>query len=80
MTASNKAQADDFLKSLVRHNNTPGVQYDATMDNNILFEHNSGLAEFETNKQVTYETFFNACSVTKRLHRLQLGSLLKKAN
>jgi len=50
------------------------------MDNNILFEHNLGMAEFETNKQVTHETFFNACSVTKRLHRLQLGSLLKKAN
>ena len=80
MTASNKAQADDFLKSLVRHSNTPGVQYVATMDNNILFEHNSGLAEFETNKQVTYETFFNACSVTKTFTLLAIMRLVEKAN
>ena len=78
MTASNKDQAIDFFKSLVRYDKTPGVQYVATKDNNILFEHNSGMAEFETHKQVTQETFLMHALLQKRLHHLRLCSLLKK--
>jgi D-alanyl-D-alanine carboxypeptidase len=78
MTASNKVKATDFLNALIRHNKTPGVQYVAIKDDNILFEHNSGIAEFETNKQVTNKTFFNACSVTKTFTSLAIMQLVEK--
>ena len=78
MTASNKHQAANFLNGLIDHNKTPGVQYVAIKDSNILFEHNSGTAKFETNKPVSGKTFFNACSVTKTFTSLAIMQLVEK--
>jgi D-alanyl-D-alanine carboxypeptidase len=78
MTAGNKLHAANFLNGLIKHGKTPGVQYVAQNDDAVLFEHNAGMAEFETSKQVTNKTFFNACSVTKTLTSLAIMQLVEK--
>src|SRR3954471_12072076 len=78
MTEDKKTQAIEFLNGLVKRNRTPGVQYVVLKDGYLLFQHNAGLAEFETNRLITNNTFFNACSVTKTFTSLAIMQLVEK--
>lgn len=76
MTAN--IQATRVLNRLVEQNKAPGVQYLVLKDGALLFEHNAGMAEFETNKPVIAGTFFNACSVTKTFTSLAIMQLIEQ--
>jgi D-alanyl-D-alanine carboxypeptidase len=78
MAGDNTTQAVAFLNDLVDKNKTPGVQYTVTSKGVVLFEHNTGMAEFETNKRISHKSFFNACSVTKTFTSLGIMQLAEK--
>ena len=71
----NDQQLELFLKNLVESGKTPGLQYLAVQDDEIIYQKNAGMAEFETGKPIEASTFFNACSVTKTLTSLGILQL-----
>jgi CubicO group peptidase (beta-lactamase class C family) len=64
-----------FLQKLVSARKTPGLQYLAVKDGEVVYQQNLGVAEFERNKPVTENSFFNACSVTKTFTSLGIMQL-----
>ncbi|HTQ66470.1 MAG TPA: serine hydrolase domain-containing protein [Puia sp.] len=78
MSADNKILAAEFLDDLIKNYKTPGIQYVALQNDSVLFNHQAGLAEFESNLPVTEKTFFNACSVTKTFTSLSIMQLAEK--
>ncbi len=64
-----------FLKKQVEAGKTPGLQYLAVRDDEIIYQQNIGMAEFETGKPIEASTFFNACSVTKTFTSLGILQL-----
>jgi D-alanyl-D-alanine carboxypeptidase len=62
---NNHTPLDSLLRELVTSRKTPGVQYLAIKNGQVIHSLNAGMAEFETQKEITTQSFFNACSVTK---------------
>jgi CubicO group peptidase (beta-lactamase class C family) len=63
------------LKKLVENGKTPGLQYIVMKDRIILYQQNLGVAEFESNKPIEKNSFFNACSVTETFTSLAIVQL-----
>jgi D-alanyl-D-alanine carboxypeptidase len=64
-----------FLQKLVSGGKTPGLQYVAVQDDKIVYQQNLGVAEFERERRLTENSFFNACSVTKTFTSLGIMQL-----
>jgi D-alanyl-D-alanine carboxypeptidase len=64
-----------FLQKLVSDGKTPGLQYLAVKDDEVLYRQNVGIAEFERDRRITENSFFNACSVTKTFTSLGIMQL-----
>jgi CubicO group peptidase (beta-lactamase class C family) len=64
-----------FLQKLVSDGKTPGLQYLAVKDGEVVYQQNVGIAEFERDRPVTENSFFNACSVTKTFTSLGIMQL-----
>jgi len=73
MTDNNELTA--FLLKQVSLGKTPGVQYQVVKDDETLYCQNLGMAEFETNRPIMENSFFNACSVTKTFTSLAIMQL-----
>jgi CubicO group peptidase (beta-lactamase class C family) len=78
MTIDTNIHVRDFLNTLIKHNKTAGVQYLVSGNKAVLFEHNAGLAGFETNMPVNKAACFNVCSVTKTFTSLAVMQLIEK--
>ena len=63
------------LKKLVETGKTPGLQYIVMKDRIILYQQNFGVAEFESDRSIDKNSFFNACSVTKTFTSLAIMQL-----
>jgi D-alanyl-D-alanine carboxypeptidase len=55
----------DKLDQLINRNRIPGIQYTVVDSSGVRFEHHAGLADIETNRQVSDDTTFMASSATK---------------
>ena len=76
----NNLAIDMILENLIKSGKSPGLQYLAVRDDGIIYQKNTGMAEFETGRPIIPDSFFNACSVTKTftsLGILQLAELGK---
>lgn len=71
----NYPQLNATLKNLVSSRRTPGLQYIVMKDRIILYQQNIGVADFESNKLIDKNSFFNACSVTKTFTSLAILQL-----
>ena len=71
----NYPQLTASLKKLVTTGRTPGLQYIVMKDRIILYQQNIGVADFESNKLIDKNSFFNACSVTKTFTSLAIMQL-----
>lgn len=71
----NYPQLTTALKKLVTSGRTPGLQYIVMKDRIILYQQNLGVADFESDKRIDKNTFFNVCSVTKTFTSLAILQL-----
>jgi D-alanyl-D-alanine carboxypeptidase len=71
----NYPQVTASLKKLVETGKTPGLQYIVLKDRITLYHQNLGVAEFESNRAIDKNSFFNACSVTKTFTSLAIMQL-----
>src|SRR4030095_16765091 len=71
----NHKELTDFLQKLISSHKTPGLQYLVVRDDEIIYRQNLGSAVIERNKNITENSFFNACSVTKTFTSLAIMQL-----
>jgi len=71
----NDQQLDLFLQKQVDSGKTPGLQYLALRNEEIICQRNAGVSEFETGQPIDEFTSFNACSVTKTFTSLGILQL-----
>jgi D-alanyl-D-alanine carboxypeptidase len=71
----NDKELTAYLDEPVSAGKTPGLQYLVLQNNEILYQANRGMADFEMNKAITTDSFFNACSVTKTFTSLAILQL-----
>ena len=71
----NDLAIDILLENLIKSGKSPGLQYLAVIDDEIIYQKNAGMAEFETVKPIKPDSFFNACSVTKTFTSLGILQL-----
>lgn len=72
---TNHIQADSILREMVTSRKTPGLQYLALKNGQQAHSLNAGMAEFENNRDISSQSFFNACSVTKTFTSLGVMQL-----
>lgn len=72
------SQLTMFLQKQVASGSTPGLQYIVVKGQDLLYQKNMGIAEFESNKPIDKNSFFNACSVTKTFTSLAIMQLAEQ--